>query len=144
MTFYRLFVASLFLICFCKKGFLKGIFANNKKLLFGVAIFGNVLPFNLISLSEIYVESIVAASLIGTMPLFTYIIAYFVSKNKSLDFISIIGLLFGFVGMLIFINPFGISLESVAFNFSLLLKLSAFFLRTISKFCKENTRQLSN
>ena len=119
MTFYRLFVASLFLICFCKKGFLKGIFANNKKLLFGVAIFGNVLPFNLISLSEIYVESIVAASLIGTMPLFTYIIAYFVSKNKNLDFISIIGLLFGFIGMLIFINPFGISLESVAFNFSL-------------------------
>ena len=74
MTFYRLFVASLFLICFCKKGFLKGIFANNKKLLFGVAIFGNVLPFNLISLSEIYVESIVAAS-----PIF---ILNFISLNN--------------------------------------------------------------
>ena len=137
MTFYRLFVASLFLICFCKKGFLKGIFANNKKLLFGVAIFGNVLPFNLISLSEIYVESIVAASLIGTMPLFTYIIAYFISKNKSLDFISIIGLLFGFIGMLIFINPFGISLESVAFSFSLLIILSAFFYGLSANFVKE-------
>ena len=137
MTFYRLFVASLFLIFFCKKGFLKGIFANNKKLLFGVAIFGNVLPFNLISLSEIYVESIVAASLIGTMPLFTYIIAYFISKNKSLDFISIIGLLFGFIGMLIFINPFGISLESVAFNFSLLIILSAFFYGLSANFVKK-------
>ena len=42
-------------------------------------------------------ESIVAASLIGTMPLFTYIIAYFISKNKSLDFISITGLLLGFL-----------------------------------------------
>ena len=77
----------MFLICFCKKGFLKGIFANNKKLLFGVAIFGNVLPFNLISLSEIYVESIVAASLIGTMPLFTYIIAYFILIHSNLIFI---------------------------------------------------------
>ena len=137
MTFYRLFVASLFLICFCKKGFLKGVFANNRKLLFGVAVFGNVLPFNLISLSEIYVESIVAASLIGTMPHFTYIIAYFTSKNKSLDFISIIGLLLGFVGMLIFINPFGISLESVAFNFSLLIILSAFFYGLSANFVKK-------
>ena len=37
---------------------------------------------NLISLSEVYVESIVASTLIGTMPLFTYIIAFFISENK--------------------------------------------------------------
>jgi len=137
LTFYRLFIASLFLICFCKKGFIKSIFASNRKLLFGVAIFGNVLPFNLISLSEIYVESIVASTLIGTMPLFTYIIAHFISKNKRLDFVSIIGLLFGFIGMLIFINPFGISIESVAFHFSLLIILSAFFYGLSANFVKK-------
>ena len=40
---------------------------ENKLLFVAVAIFGNVLPFNLISLSEIHVDSVVAATLIGTM-----------------------------------------------------------------------------
>ena len=45
------------------------MFSKNTGLLIGIAVFGNVLPFNLISLSEIYVDSIVASTLIGTMPL---------------------------------------------------------------------------
>lgn len=99
----------------------------NKNLLICIAIFGNVLPFNLISLSEIHVDSIVASTLIGTMPLFTFLISYFFFKSNSLNLLSCLGLLLGFLGMIVFINPSTFSMKSDTINFSLLIILSSFF-----------------
>ncbi len=127
LTFYRLLIASIFLYFFCNRLTIKKILSDNKKLLLGIAVFGNVLPFNLISFSEIYIDSIIAATLIGTMPLFTFLISYFYFKNHKLKFLSFIGLLLGFFGMVVFINPSTLSIKSNTVNFSLLIILASFF-----------------
>ncbi len=100
--------------------------SENKLLFVAVAIFGNVLPFNLISLSEIHVDSVVAATLIGTMPLFTVLISLFIMKNQTVNFLNISGIIVGFIGMLIFINPSKFTNESENFIFFLLIIFSAF------------------
>ena len=82
LTFYRLVVASIFLFFFCEVKKIKFLFLNNKKDLFIIALFGNVIPFNLISWSELYVDSLVASTLIGTMPLFTFLISLFFFKES--------------------------------------------------------------
>ncbi len=100
---------------------------ENKIVLICIAIFGNVLPFNLISLSEMYVDSNVASTLIGTMPLFTFLISFLILKNEKLNLYGLFGILIGFLGMLIFISPFGLSFKSLKLNFSFLIILSALF-----------------
>ncbi len=137
LTFYRLLIATIFLCFFCKKGFIKKIYSKNKFFLFGIAIFGNVLPFNLISLSEIYVDSVVASTLIGTMPLFTLLISYSLFKNKELSILSIIGLSLGFFGMIVFITPSGFSLISISIKFSLLIVFSSFCYGLSANFVKK-------
>ena len=112
---------------FCKKEIVKFKFNKNKILLVSIAIFGNVLPFNLISFSEIYVNSNVASTLIGTMPLFTFIISLLILKNEKLNLFSFFGILIGFLGMLTFIGSFGLSIKSLELKFSSLIILSALF-----------------
>ena len=100
---------------------------DNKFLFFCIAIFGNVIPFNLISYSEIFVDSIVASTLIGTMPMFTFLISFFLTKNKGLNTLSLLGIIFGFLGMIVFIdspNPFNQALE---IKFHALIVLSSIF-----------------
>ena len=63
------------------------------------------MPFNLISWSEVYVDSLVASTLIGTMPIFTFILSLYFFKTKSPKNNVYLGLVLGFVGMYIFINP---------------------------------------
>ncbi len=94
-------------------------------LFLGIAIFGNVLPFNLISFSEIYVDSVVASTLIGTMPLFTFIISFLLFKKQTFNMLSISGLLIGFFGMIVFIGFSNIFKSSLISNFSFLIIFSA-------------------
>ena len=102
------------------------MFSKNTGLLVGIAVFGNVLPFNLISLSEVYVDSIVASTLIGTMPLFTLLISFLLFKGNELNLLSILGLIVGFFGMVIFINPSSLSILSTTISFSCLIIFSSF------------------
>jgi len=67
-------------------------------------LFGNVLPFNLISWSQLYVDSLIASTLIGTMPLFTLLISLNFFKEKF-KIQTINGLVVGFLGMIIFLKP---------------------------------------
>lgn len=127
LTFYRLLIASIFLLIFLKKIRIKLLLSKNIPLLFGIALFGNVLPFNLISLSEVYLDSIVASVLIGTMPLFTLIISLFFFKNQHLGFLSFLGLVIGFFGMITFMKLTHFSIESTTTKYSLVILLSAFF-----------------
>ncbi len=126
LTFYRLVIASIFLIIFCNKVELKKMIGSNKLLFISVAIFGNVIPFNLISLSETKVDSVVASTLIGTMPLFTVLISLLIVKNEKLNKLGIFGIIIGFIGMLIFIDPSIITPSSGNMFFSFLVIVSAF------------------
>ena len=104
LTSYRLIIASAILLFFCKLVKIKKLFKNNKKDLAIIALFGNVLPFNLISWSQLYVDSLIASTLIGTMPLFTLLISFNFFKEKF-KIQTINGLILGFLGMIIFLKP---------------------------------------
>ena len=82
MTSYRLIIASFILLFFCNFVKIKKLFKHNKKDLIIIALIGNVLPFNLISWSQLYVDSLIASTLIGTMPLFTLLISLNFFKEK--------------------------------------------------------------
>tara|TARA_Y200000002_G_scaffold249339_1_gene206499 strand:- start:82 stop:765 length:684 start_codon:yes stop_codon:yes gene_type:complete len=92
-----------------------------------IAILGNVVPFNLISWSEVYVDSLVASTLIGTMPIFTFLLSLYFFKTKTQKNNVYLGIALGFLGMYIFINPD----ESISNNkhifFSLLIIVSSMF-----------------
>ncbi len=66
-----------------------------------VAVFGSVLPFILISWAEIHIESGIASVLNSTMPLFTGLFAAVFLLDERLDFSRVLGLLLGFVGVLV-------------------------------------------
>ena len=90
-----------------------------------IAILGNLLPFNLISWSELYVDSVVASSLIGTMPIFTFIISLMIFKDTKPSLFRTLGLIIGFCGMIIFIGLDFNSLKGDSFFFSLVILFSA-------------------
>lgn len=104
LTSYRLIIASVILLFFCNLNKIKKLFKNNKKDLIIIALVGNVLPFNLISWSQLYVDSLIASTLIGTMPLFTLLISFNFFKEKF-KIQTINGLVLGFLGMIIFLKP---------------------------------------
>ena len=104
LTSYRLIIASVILLFFCNLNKIKKLFKNNKKDLIIIALFGNVLPFNLISWSQLYVDSLIASTLIGTMPLFTLLISFNFFKERF-KIQTINGLVLGFFGVIIFLKP---------------------------------------
>lgn len=125
LTFYRLVVASLILIVFFKNNNLKNCFIKNKLEIFIIAFIGNVIPFNLISYSEIFVDSIIASTLIGTMPMFTFLISFFIFKKDKFKMINFLSLALGFLGMIIFINPENFFMNLSSYKFYALILFSS-------------------
>jgi drug/metabolite transporter (DMT)-like permease len=127
LTFYRLAIASLALVIFCNKKNIYNCLKKNKLQIFIIAFLGNVIPFNLISFSEIYVDSVIASTLIGTMPMFTFLFSIYIFKKIQFTYLRFIGLLIGFLGMGVFIGPsnFQVSQDKTIF----------YFLITLSSIC---------
>ena len=117
LTFIRLFIASIFLILYIK--YKTNFLILEKKYLrkiVVIAVLGNVIPFNLIGWSENHVDSINAAALIGTMPLFTFLISHFLKYGEKLNTRIVIGLFMGFLGMYLLLRN---TLNPTASNFNL-------------------------
>jgi len=68
-----------------------------------VALLGNALPYTLIHAGEITVDSGVAAILIGTMPLATFVCAWIIIGER-LSVLQIGGLMLGFVGLTLLVG----------------------------------------
>ena len=69
------------------------------------ALLGNVLPFSLISFGERHIDSSLAAILMSTIPLFTILIAHFITSDERLTAEKVIGVSIGFVGVVILFGP---------------------------------------
>jgi len=73
------------------------------KVILVVAVFGTALPFILIHSGETSVDSSIAAVLMGTMPLVTFVFARFII-GEQLNTMQLCGLALGFVGLLCLIG----------------------------------------
>lgn len=70
-----------------------------------IGIAGNVLPFALINWGEIRIESGLAAILIGTMPIFTVLIAHRFTRDERLTRDKLAGIALGFAGLAVLVGP---------------------------------------
>ena len=77
-------------------------------LLIGIAFMGlinNALPFTLITWSEQYIDSSMAAILNSTVPLFAVVFSHFALKDESFTLRRAVGVVVGFLGVLVLFAP---------------------------------------
>ncbi len=70
-----------------------------------IGIISTALPFQLISWGQQYVTSSFAGLAMASMPLFVLPLAYFFNTNEALDRTKFIGLIIGFLGIVILFSP---------------------------------------
>jgi drug/metabolite transporter (DMT)-like permease len=73
--------------------------------LLGMGIFNSVIPYSLITWGETEISSGLASILTGTMPIFTVLIAHFLTHDEKLTPNKSLGVIIGFVGVVILFLP---------------------------------------
>lgn len=67
----------------------------------GSALFGNALPFALVSWGQVGVEAGLAAILMAIMPLFAVVIAHFSTADEKLNRYKLFGVILGLIGVVV-------------------------------------------
>jgi drug/metabolite transporter (DMT)-like permease len=73
--------------------------------LFAIALFGNALPFSLITWGQETIDSGLAGILMAVMPLATLSLAHFLVPGERLTQYRIVGFLLGFSGVVVLMGP---------------------------------------
>lgn len=76
---------------------------------FGMGLLNNVIPFSLIVWGQTQIASGLASILNATTPLFTVIVAHFLTTDEKMTGNRLTGVLVGFVGVAIMIGPAALS-----------------------------------
>jgi len=101
----RLLVAAIALYLFMK---FKGISLPRDKrswlFFFLIGLIGNSIPFYLISWAEVTIDSSIAAILIASAPLASFLIGHMVTTDEKLTLPRITGVLAGFAGIVVLIG----------------------------------------
>ena len=101
----RLIIASVILtIIFKFKGYKFNFSINTYIYIFFIALFGNCIPFYLISWSEIYIDSNLAGLLLSVAPLFAIIFSHFLTNDDKFNFFKLLATIFGFIGIIILLG----------------------------------------
>ena len=69
------------------------------------ALFGNALPFSLISWGEEHIDSGLAAILMAVMPLTTVLLAHMFTADEKLSARKVVGVILGFSGLVVLMGP---------------------------------------
>ncbi len=70
-----------------------------------LAIFGNVLPFQLIAWAQLHIDSSLAGILMAVMPLFVLTLAHYFIPGARLTASRLVGFILGFAGVTVVIGP---------------------------------------
>jgi drug/metabolite transporter (DMT)-like permease len=106
LTGVRLVLAALFLavmVLMRGKGFPQ--LATQWRMLAGVALIGNALPFALIAWGQQGIASNTSAILMGIMPLITIIVAHLFTLDEKINARKIAGMITGFIGLVVLVGP---------------------------------------
>ena len=72
----------------------------------GIAgLFAHAIPFTLFNWGEMYIDSALASILNGLTPLFTIVLAHFLTADEKITYQKAIGTVTGFVGLIVLISP---------------------------------------
>ncbi|MEX0345918.1 MAG: DMT family transporter [Rhizobiaceae bacterium] len=67
--------------------------------------FGNALPFSMISWGQVKVDASLAAILMGIMPITTFFLAHFLTRDERLTARKLVGGFIGLTGLVILVGP---------------------------------------
>ncbi len=98
-----------------------------------MGIVGNVIPFSLVSYAEKSIDSGLAGLLIGMVPMFVFILAFFFAKDEIIDKAKILGVVSGLAGLAFIYYP-EISvqnIDNITAIFAALLAAAAYAASTI-------------
>jgi drug/metabolite transporter (DMT)-like permease len=70
-----------------------------------LGLFNGAVPYTLITWAEIHIDSGLAAILNALMPLFTVLLAHFFTQDEKLNWMKVVGIFLGFLGILALIGP---------------------------------------
>ena len=72
---------------------------------FGMGLLNNMIPFSLIVWGQSYIASGLASILNATTPIFTVVVAHYLTADEKLTSGRIAGVLFGLIGVVVMIGP---------------------------------------
>ena len=102
----RVSLAALTLIVFCVVAKLEiKITVEILSAYIGMGLLNNVIPFSLIVWGQTQIASSLASILNATTPLFTLVVAHFLTADEKMNTKKLIGVLVGFAGVVIMISP---------------------------------------
>ena len=106
LVFLRVAIAAVILTCVV---YLSGKrLPSSAKVWFGFAIMGalnNAIPFSLIAWGQTRIDSGLASILNATTPIFTVMLAHFLTRDERLTVNKLCGVLIGFLGVFVLFQP---------------------------------------
>ncbi len=72
---------------------------------FGMGFLNNLVPFSLIVYGQTFIESGLASILNATMPIFTVLLAHFLTRDERINSGKLVGVLLGLFGVVMLIGP---------------------------------------
>ena len=117
IVFFRVFFATLFILAVLIVKKIKIVLSLKLWMTFLVmSCLNNVIPFLAITYAQETITASLASLFNATTPIFTAILANFLTKDEKLTWLKSIGILVGFVGMIILLQPDAFStFESASF-----------------------------
>tara|TARA_Y100000590_G_scaffold70637_1_gene77296 strand:- start:1165 stop:2073 length:909 start_codon:yes stop_codon:yes gene_type:complete len=102
---FRLIIGAIILLIYFK---IKGNYFNfNIKTYFYIflcALFGNFIPFYLISWSELYIPSNLAGLLLSVAPIFAIVLSHIFTNDDKFNFLKLLGVIIGLIGAIFLIG----------------------------------------
>lgn len=138
VVFFRVFFAALFIliVLFIKK--IKIIFDLKLWAMFLVmAILNNIIPFLGITYAQESITASLASLFNATTPIFTALLAHILTKDEKISTYKAIGILVGFIGMIILLLPKGFENFELASTFAIIAAISYAFAGVFGKKLKE-------
>lgn len=72
---------------------------------FIMGLSNGALPYTLINIREVYIDSGLAAILNASMPIFTFVLAHLLTDDEALTWERLIGVFVGLVGVVVLVGP---------------------------------------
>lgn len=110
---------------------------------FIMGLLNNVIPFLTITYAQESITASLASLFNATTPIFTAIFAHFLTKDEKSSWIQSLGILIGFIGMIILLSPKGFGSFEYASLFAILAAISYAFAGIFGKKLKDNNPLLN-
>ncbi len=106
LVFLRVGIAALVLIAYLLIRRIKpGGDFKSWCIIAAMGVIGNIVPFSLVSYAEKSIDSGLAGLLIGMVPMFVFILAFFFVKDEVIDKAKILGVVSGLIGLAFIYYP---------------------------------------